>query len=114
LSLKNKIDVHIEHYLPMQVEWIQGWMRAEKSINIKFTEFKELKEEPLTLIQSILKFYDIDVSDDSILLHETTTDVNHFRKGMTNEWQEIFTAEQITKASSLIPDELKVKFNWID
>jgi hypothetical protein len=112
--MKDKIDVHIEHYLPMQIEWIQGWIRAEKSINIKFTEFKELKDNPLALIQSILKFYDIDVPDDTIVLPETSENENHFRKGMVNEWQEIYTAEQITKASSLIPDELKKRFCWVD
>ena len=116
LSLEDKIGWHIEHYLPLIIDWIKGWIRTSENsgwgFRILFTRFQDLKLDHDNFFDTILRFYDLDPSQfDKPLLQPQKGQMN-FRKGMIDEWREVFTDEQIEKASYMIPMDLAERFGW--
>ena len=116
LDFEEKINWHIEYYLPLLIDWIKGWVAVGENpahdLKILFTRFQDMKSDPDTLFRSILSFYDIHPSD----FHQPHIELKdgrlHFRKGKVNEWKAVFTNEQIEKATHMIPKALAGKFDW--
>ena len=73
-----------------------------------------MKRNPLDLFKSILEFYDIALPDSYIRRKTIKPKLGkmHYRKGSLNEWREVFTQEQIEKASNVIPESLFEEFGW--
>jgi len=114
-KLEEKISVHIEHYMPMLIEWLIGWMEQEEhpkcNIKIKFTRFEDFKYEPEKFYRDILSFYNIDMARfkmPDFNLHGKS----HFRKGLVEEFRDVFTSEQMGKVNDMIPDRIFNKFGW--
>jgi len=114
-DLKEKIDIHIDHYLPLLIEWLIGWMDQEEhpkcDIKLKFTRFEEFKLEPEKFYADILSFYDIDMAKFE-MPNLKLQGKSHFRKGLTEEFRDVFTPEQMEKANAKIPDRIFNKFDW--
>ena len=114
-SLEEQIDWNISYYLPSLMNWIEKWViyaeRNSKSILI--TEYKELKDSPLDLINKIFTFFEFDKYEGSSLPDiGNKIDDNHIRVGSANEWENIFTEKQKIKSSSIISKDFCYKFNW--
>ena len=81
-------------------------------LKIFFSRFQELKSDPDTLFNSILKFYDIDPLQFNKPQFDLGNGAHHFRKGMTDEWRKVFSPRQVEKATAMIPEELSRQFDW--
>ena len=100
-SLADIIDWHLDNYLPGQCRWIREWKKyAESNPLIKIKEFSELKENPLQYIASICKF--IGTNEEKILQPPNPGDGIHFRKGLIDEWKDIFSKSQKEKAEQVL------------
>jgi len=114
-ELASQIDWQIDNYLPLQIDWIVGWVAAgedpEFKTEILFMTHEELKENQRLYFEKLLKFYQIDPSLFDFP-EPLKLGLQNFRKGETDEWRSILSAEQIEKASTRIPEKLYRRFNW--
>lgn len=114
LSFEEKLDWNIDHYLPSCIKWIEDWLDVEKeqSLEILVTTYENLLEDQLGFFQDIYDFYNIPykVIDSNMLKPSKSL---HFRNGTSDEWVYVFTREQKERATSLIPEDLFERFQWI-
>jgi len=117
-TLEEKIDVMIECWYPHLIGFIDGWLRYQREgvsrwdVEVLITEFKKMKNTPELLFDDIFKFYGIDQSTfPSDVMHHKGTH-SHFRKGELDEWNSVFTAEQIRRTSESMTDEMYDEFGW--
>jgi len=114
LSFEKKLDWNIDHYLPSCIKWIEDWLDVEKeqALEILVTTYENLVEDQLGFFQDIYDFYNIPykVIDSNILKPSKSL---HFRNGTSDEWVYVFTREQKERATSLIPEKLFERFQWI-
>lgn len=117
-SLHDQIDWMIDHYLPRAVHWIEAWQYAFDSNSFVATHglstsYDDLTEEPDRLVERILRHYSIDELDfrDVAVSRDMSS---HFRRGDDHEWREVFSPEQIARATKYIPSHLLRKFGWPD
>lgn len=116
-SFEEKISWQIENYLPLEVKWIEGWLRTSQEPYWKnkmlFTEFVDMSTKPSEVFKKILDFYDINCEAE-FDFHKPKKGELHYRKGQIDEWKTIFTDEQIEKASKMMSKNMKKQFAWPD
>ena len=107
------IDWSIETYLPLLVDFMLGWTRfardPDAKIDVLFLTFEQFHTEPERYFESILSFYEIDPAH---FAEDAEAEVVHLRKGLIEEWREVFTDAQKARARQLIPDDLAGAFGW--
>ena len=112
-DLAKQIDWSIDHYLPHLIAFIRGWVEADEdpgqSIKVLFLSFEEFRAEPAAYFEQVLAFYDIDRRR---FAAETEAEVVHLRKGLLDEWRQVFSAAQQKRAWDLIPPDLAERFGW--
>ncbi|MFC1515421.1 sulfotransferase domain-containing protein [Thermodesulfobacteriota bacterium] len=113
LDFEEKINWAIENHMKKLVAWIEGWTRVENA-TLLFTNFKEMKEEPVSFFNRILQFYGLSAPRELVerSVIRPRKGKLHFRKGRVNEWMEVFTAEQVEKSRLMIPQSLCDRFGW--
>ena len=117
VSFQEQIDSEIESgFLPLAIKWIEGWIDASENQSfyprILFTKHEDLATNPQAFFESILDFYDLDKSKFKFPDPPEFKEGTHNRKGSIDEWREVFTEEQIEKASSMIPKRILERFGW--
>ena len=91
------------------INYINGWLLAEKdkefSTKILFSLQEELKENPVTFFNSLLKFYDI---DEKYFFtgkeHYLSTKELAGRAGPLDEWRKILPTEIIQEMNKKMPE----------
>ena len=125
LSMEEKIGWEIEHVLPIEIQWIEGWLDASEDPSFRpailFTRYEDLVEDETAFFDVILDFYGIDRSlftfepfqplsaDDPTLEGQY-----HFRNARTDEWRDVFTPKQLDEARPMMPERLLERFGWPD
>lgn len=114
-TLEEKIGIHIDHYLPILVNWLTGWLDVLENdsscLEIKITYFEDLKNNPVKFYEDILGFYDID-PDKFEMPATPEKGINHFRKGEVDEFRTVFNEQQLEKSVELMPERLFSTFGW--
>jgi len=112
-KLEQQLDWLIENHFPHFVQWIADWLKVykENRLQMKLMTYEHFHENPNQYFEEILDFYDIPLSAFSIpsIPKEVST---HYRKGMIDEWRDVFTLEQQRRVNELIPEELFSEFSW--
>ncbi|MFH1983033.1 MAG: sulfotransferase domain-containing protein [Pseudomonadota bacterium] len=113
MPFSEKIDWALENHMKKLIAWIEGWTRMERD-TLLFTDFKDMKEDPVNFFNRILAFYGLSaprelVERSAIRPREGKL---HFRKGRVNEWLEVFNERQIETAKSMIPPSLCARYGW--
>ena len=115
LNLSKKFDIMINKWFPLMLGWLENWKQAlvqnRFELDILVTRQEDLKENKKDFFQKILTFYDIPF-EKLKLPHGPVEGKQHFRKGSTNEWQEVLTSKQINKLNNNCPPSLFEYFNW--
>ena len=113
-SFEERLDWQIENHLPHCIQWIEGWLDAEEdpefTTKILFTRYEDFHKDAEALYSKILDFFEIPQS-----LVDNTEEIDerpHFRKGRTNEWREVFTPDQIARATEVMTDRIVARFGW--
>ena len=100
-SLSEIIDWHLDNYLFAQCQWISEWKAySSKNPLVQIKTFSELKKNPQEYFSSICEF--IGTNTAQILAAPNPEDGAHFRKGLINEWEDIFSKSQKEKADQLL------------
>ena len=116
ISLSARIDLHLKFRMKFTVDWIDGWLDASEDENfapaILFNRQEDLKGASRLVFEKILDFYEIDHA--LFDFPEPPKPGRHsFRKGDSNEWRSVVTDEQKEFATSMIPDRIFEKFDWV-
>jgi glycosyltransferase involved in cell wall biosynthesis/uncharacterized coiled-coil DUF342 family protein len=113
MSLKQQIDWGIENWLPLLIDWVKSWIRAEKtsSLTIRFTTFEFMVEDEIAFFEDIVSFFDIP-KERFRVPKLVKNEAVHFRAGKTDEWRDVLTTDQIARANKLLPDNLCRRFGW--
>lgn len=100
-TLADIINWHLDNYLPSQCQWISEWKKyASRNPLIQLKTFVELKDNPQKYIASICEF--VGTNGEKILDPPNPEDGVHFRKGLVDEWKDIFSKPQQEKANSIL------------
>jgi hypothetical protein len=95
------IDWHLDNYLCGQCRWISEWEKySSKNPLVQIKTFNELKDNPLQYIASICEF--IGTNEEKILQPPNPRDGIHFRKGLIDEWKDVFSKSQKEKADQVM------------
>jgi hypothetical protein len=121
-----RAEHYIETRLADQVRWIADWAAAaDESANgganggidgleILLTEYTALRNDPDGLFAALVDFFRI--PRDQVIWDRLEGAPKkgklHYRKGDVDEWRRVLTPDQARRASALIPDALKTRFDW--
>jgi hypothetical protein len=113
MLLAERIDWGIAQWLPLLVEWAEGWLRIDETgtLKVKFTRYEDLIADEKAFVGELLDFFEIPrerFRPTEIAL----TEEMHFRKGQADEWVSVFSEAQKLKAAALIPPRLAERFGW--
>ncbi len=112
-SMEELIDWCLEHYLPLQIEFLAGWRtiaaQADPPLSVLFMSFESFLAEPETYFAEVLKFYDISRAD---FAADAKAETVHLRKGETEEWRSVFTEAQRKRAWEILPPEMARDYGW--
>ena len=112
-NLGQQIDWCIDHYLPLLIDFVRGWAAAQddpqRAIQVLFLSFEEFRTEPEGYMAKVLDFHGIEGRS---FAQDADAEVVHLRKGLLDEWREVFTADQKDRAWSQIPKDYAEMFGW--
>ncbi|MBX3454267.1 glycosyltransferase [Ferrovibrio sp.] len=118
LPFEQRLDWGIDHWLPLLIEWVDGWLRAEAeamanggTLRIGFTRFEDMAADQEAFIGHALEFFGIP-AERFIKPPLKAEDVKHFRRGEVDEWRRVFSSEQAARATRLIPPAMAERFSW--
>lgn len=117
LNLEQKIDWHIDHFIPNAVSWIEHWLEfidQQDKIKVLVTSYSDLRECPFDFFSSILAFSRL--SREKLKTKHLPMPEKgklHYRKGDSQEWRAVLTAEQQRRATALIPEHYFQRFGWV-
>lgn len=101
-----QIDNQLHHFSSFLDAWIQAASQKECPIKIKLTKFSEMKNNPADFFADILKFFGVTNFHIPENIKNGHSKAEHFRKGLENEWETVFSPEQQKRASSIISPQL--------
>lgn len=112
-SVAKQFDFQIRTFLPVVVNWVEGWLdyysSEDKRINVQFVLYDELKRDPVNFIRRITGhqgFLNIDTT--KVVVPEVGK--MHFRKGEHGQWKEEFTSADQRLVNELIQDRIEQGF----
>jgi hypothetical protein len=113
-DLTRKLDWQIEHYLPLEIDWLSRWVSVHDHgvIPILLTTYEELAAGAGPVCQRICNFAGIGTNPLHLVDIPKTSDV-HFRLGENNEWRRVYSPSQIARADAMLPNELVARFGWL-
>ena len=113
LSLSQKVDWNIEHFLPNVLSWTKTWVEIHDAghHNILLTTFSDIVSSEDEFLFRILDFYEISRDRFSRPVIESNDDL-HFRVGREDEWRDWFTPMQLAQIRVMIDGPLTERFGW--
>jgi hypothetical protein len=113
LSLSQKVDWNIEHFLPNVLGWTKTWVETHDAghHNILLTTFSDILSSEDEFLFRILDFYEISRDRFSRPVVESNDDL-HFRVGREDEWRDWFTPMQLAQIRVMIDGPLTERFGW--
>jgi hypothetical protein len=112
-GLEATIDWCLEHYLPLLMGFIEGWVAMahdpRADLAVRCLTFEQFRLAPEHYLSEVLAFYGIERGR---LALDAEAEVVHLRKGALDEWRGVFTRAQRRRASAAIPGRLAEAFGW--
>lgn len=108
-------DWSVEHYLPLQVAWVEGWLKAAEAapqgLKVHFLDFEGFKSDAEGYLAEALRFFRIDPAAFESA-RSAAAEVVHLRRGETDEWRRVLSPAQRQRAEALVPAALAERFGW--
>ncbi len=111
MSEEERFEHHFQEFYLPAVNWLSDWIRClEQNSDLEFLilNYTDLASNEENFFKRILDFYDLATPLNPAPRNNST----HFRTAPRAPWSEQFTAEQIDRLNSAIPDHLWKKFAW--
>jgi hypothetical protein len=113
-DLEKVIDWSIDNYLPLLVEFIQGWQRVgkdpDRALEVKFMSFETFLGAPEAYFDQVIEFTGIDPTQ---FAADAEAEIVHLRKGEREEWRGAFTEAQTERAWALMAPEPAEALGWV-
>jgi len=107
------LDWCIENYLAILVEMTQGWRSLREDpdapIRVGFQSFEQFVEAPDRYLKSFLEFNEL---GEDLFAKDAIAESVHLRKGMKEEWRDVFSKAQKERAWKQIPRDMAEEFGW--
>lgn len=114
-GLSAVIDWSVEHYLKLQVEWVQGWVKAAEAETegpeILFLDFEGFRRDPDDYLAQVLAFFRVAPDAFDPERGAAAEDI-HLRRGDTDEWRQALSKAQQDRALEIMTPELCRRFGW--
>ncbi len=111
--LSEQIDWGLEHYMPLLLKFAQDWHAVEAMSSqvpsVLFLDFELFRRHPEAYFARVLDFCGI---DRTCFADEVEAEVVHLRKGLIEEWRQVFTTRQAQRAWAMISGDLAERFAW--
>ncbi|MDX1711917.1 MAG: tetratricopeptide repeat protein [Rhodovibrionaceae bacterium] len=111
--LDETVDWCIEHYLPILVDFIDGWRRVaadpQSPFQARFLTFEKFRTEPEAYFDEAL---DILGAPKAGFRAEAQAETVHLRKGALDEWREVLDKQRQAAAWKQIPADMAEQFGW--
>lgn len=114
MSFDEKFEMLAADALPLQVEWIRGWLGAREALNVSFTTYEQFARNPEAFVDLLVARYGGDTrffDRDAALGRRAEIDY-HFRKGKADSWKDELNATQIQRINAAIPGGFWREFGW--
>lgn len=112
-SLHDVIDWCFEHYLPLLIDFAEGWHRQEDNgdsgLKVHCLTFETFVLDRDRYLADVLKFFELDSGNLTSGGRGATV---HWRRGRIDEWRMMFSAAQLQQASDALPGSLSARFGW--
>lgn len=109
------IDWCVDSYLKLQVDWVQGWVRAAEAgaqaPEVLFLDFEGFARDPDDYLAQVLAFFRIAPEAFDQARGAAAADV-HLRRGETDEWRQVLSKAQQARALDIMTPELCQRFGW--
>ena len=114
LGFEQKVDWHIENYLPGVVDWIEGWLsvidRPEFGSRIILTQYEDIVGRDEDFILGVIN--ELGLPAPATVGLPPKDMKSHYRNGSKDAWMTAFTPKQIEVATRMIPRPLMERFGW--
>jgi tetratricopeptide (TPR) repeat protein len=112
-DLPTLLDWCIDNFLPLLLEFVDGWRRVADDeaspFRIRFFSFERFLDDPRGYLDEALAFLEIDPARFSA---EAEAESIHLRKGEKDEWRTVLSKEQRARAWARIPAALAEEQGW--
>jgi len=114
-GLEAVTDWSIEHYLTLQVAWVQSWVTAAEAADdrlmVEFLDFEGFRKDPDGYLSQALSFFRVDPKAFEEA-RSAAAEVVHLRRGEVDEWRRVLSPAQQRRADALLPPDLARRFGW--
>jgi len=112
-DLAHVVDWCIERYLPLLVDFADGWYRVQQDrhsvCQVCCLSFETFVTDRERYLADALSLYGLDID---AMQEFDEAETLHWRQGRTDEWQHVLDREQRRKATTALPSELAAHFRW--
>jgi hypothetical protein len=112
-DLPTLLDWCIDHFLPLLLEFVDGWRKVAADdaspFQVRFLSFERFLDDPQGYFDEALAFLEIDPAR---FRAEAETESVHLRKGEKEEWRAVLSKGQMARAWKQIPAELAEEQGW--
>lgn len=109
-----KVDWHIENYLPGVIDWIQGWCtvidQREFADRIILTQYEAIVGRDEEFIRGVTK--ELGLPSPAAVELPPKDIKSHYRNGSKDDWVTAFSPEQVEVTTKMIPPRLMERFGW--
>jgi hypothetical protein len=113
-SFEEQFAWAVENYLPGQLDWLEGWVRALDAglpLRICITTFEQFRDDQDAFYRRVLEFFEAPLADAGVLQSRTAEAMRNFRSGRTSEWRRLFTSAQKSAIEARVAP-LAERFGW--
>ena len=112
-DMSTLLDWCIDNFLPLLLEFVEGWRRVAadetSGFRVRFFSFERFLDEPQGYLDDAMAFLEIDPAS---FRAEARAEVVHLRKGEKDEWRGVLSSKQKARAWDLIPTALAEEQGW--
>ncbi|MEZ5667274.1 MAG: hypothetical protein R3F55_07555 [Alphaproteobacteria bacterium] len=112
--LADRVDWAIEHWLPLLVEWTEGWLRvADRGgpLKVHIGRYEDMVADQDAFFAAMLDFHAVPRGR-FVKPHIPLGDAVHFRRGETDEWRRVMSPAQQAAAEARIPESVAARLGW--
>ncbi len=113
MNFAEQLDWGIKEWLPLLIEWVDSWRTAQQTsrLDVKFTHFESMVQDEKHFFEDLMSFFGVPQERFQEPILGKKADI-HFRRGLTDEWMDVFTPEQKQAANQMIPLDFCTQFGW--
>lgn len=113
-TLENKIDWQIDRHFRYCIAWIDSWLNVPEELRpcMMWTTYEEFRTDKVAFMNKLCGFYGVVPVMDVQECMPCASPDTHFRRGLVDEWRDVFTPYQQEVVTALMPERFFTLFDW--